>query len=281
MPGYPWLFNGSPNQPTQEGLDVLAYLQSLGRSRELAGLNRQESASSITAEMPKMAMAGEPLAKAMPPGVPVAMLGGYSLNTPILHADSKPGDLQAEISRGANLFAANCASCHGSAGKGDGPASLSLLPKPADLTAARFSDERLSGVLWNGVAGSAMPPWRQLPAEDLRALIAYTHSLSPDGTPSAQHANLEEGSALFLAACASCHGETGAGDGPAAGTLAPTPTSFHLKQPTQQRAWEVLENGVPGTAMPPWKNQLSEDERHALVEYLRSLYDFPEGSPPR
>lgn len=281
MPGYPWLFNGSPSQPTQEGLDVLAYLQSLGRARELSGLDQQESASSVNAEMSEMAVAGEPLAKATPPGVPVAMLGGYSLSAPVLHPASEPGDVQDETSRGANLFAANCASCHGSAGKGDGPASLSLLPKPADLTAARFSDERLSGVLWNGVVGSAMPPWRQLPAEDLRALIAYTHSLSPDGTPSAQPANLEEGSALFLAACASCHGETGAGDGPAAGALAPTPTNFHLKQPTEQRAWEVLENGVPGTAMPPWKNQLSEDERHALVQYLRSMYGFPEGSPPR
>jgi len=37
-----------------------------------------------------------------------------------------------------------------------------------------------------------------------------------------------------------------------------------------------LENGVPGTAMPPWKDQLSEDERHALVEFVRSLYGTPQ-----
>src|SRR5205807_9997903 len=91
-------------------------------------------------------------------------------------------DLQEEVSRGRTLFAANCASCHGSAGRGDGTASASLLPKPANLTAALFSDERLSSVLWNGVAGSAMPPWRQLPAEDLRALVAYVHSLHAPST---------------------------------------------------------------------------------------------------
>ena len=28
--------------------------------------------------------------------------------------------------------------------------------------------------------------------------------------------------------------------------------------------------------MPPWKNQLSEDERHALVEFVRSLYGTPQ-----
>jgi mono/diheme cytochrome c family protein len=152
------------------------------------------------------------------------------------------------------------------------------LPKPANLTAARFSDERLSSVLWNGVAGSAMPPWRQLPTEDLRALVAYIHSLHLSSVaPSTQQAaNLNEGKSLFAANCASCHGDTGVGNGPAAGALAPSPTNFHLKKPTEDRAWEVLENGVPGTAMPPWQSQLSADQRHALVEFVRSLYGTPQ-----
>jgi len=223
-------------------------------------------------------MASEPSARATPPTVPIAMTGGYSDNAPVLHPASNPDDLQEEVSRGGSLFAANCASCHGPAGKGDGRASASLLPRPANLTAARFSDERLSSVLWNGIVGSAMPPWRQLPTEDLRALVAYIDSLHvASAPPSTQEStSLAEGKALFAAACASCHGDTGAGNGPAAGALAPSPTNFHLKKPTAERAWEVLENGVPGTAMPPWKDQLSEDERHALVEFVRSLYGTPQ-----
>lgn len=281
MPGFPWLFNGSPNEPTQEGLDLLAYLQSLGRARELSGLDRQRAADPPS-ETSEMAMTGDPFAGATPPTVPVAMVGGYSTTAPVLHPASNPDDLQEEISRGRSFFAANCASCHGSAGNGDGPASLSLLPKPADLTAARLSDERLSSVLWNGITGSAMPPWRQTSAEDLRALIAYIRALYPDDPASAQQTtNLVEGEALFAAACASCHGDTGAGNGPAAAALAPAPTNFHLKQPTAERAWKVLEEGVPGTAMPPWKNELSEDERHALVEYIRSLYSMPQGDSTR
>lgn len=161
---------------------------------------------------------------------------------------------------------------------GDGKASASLLPKPADLTAARFSDERLSSVLWNGVTGSAMPPWRQLPTEDLRSLIAYIHSLQvADAAPPAHEAtSINEGKALFAANCASCHGDAGPGNGPAAGVLAPAPTNFHLKKPTEERAWDVLENGVPGTAMPPWRSQLCEHQRRALVEFVRSLYDPPQ-----
>jgi mono/diheme cytochrome c family protein len=152
------------------------------------------------------------------------------------------------------------------------------LPKPANLTAARFSDERLSSVLWNGITGSAMPPWRQLPTEDLRALVAYIDSLHvASAPPSTQESTtLGQGKSLFAAYCASCHGDTGAGNGPAAGVLAPSPTNFHLKKPTEGRAWEALENGVPGTAMAPWQSQLSADQRHALVEFVRSLYGTPQ-----
>jgi mono/diheme cytochrome c family protein len=236
---------------------------------------------SLQPATPDMAMPREASARATPPSVPIAMTGGYSDSAPVLHPASNPGDLQEEVSRGGALFAANCASCHGAAGRGDGKASSSLMPKPANLTAARFSDQRLSSVLWNGIVGSSMPPWRQLPTEDLRALVAYVDSLHlPAAAPATQEvASLEVGKALFAAACASCHGGTGAGNGPAAAALAPPPTNFHLKKPTEERAWEVLEDGVPGTAMPPWKSQLGEGERHALVEYVRSLYDTPQENP--
>jgi cbb3-type cytochrome c oxidase subunit I len=278
MPPYPWLFSGSANQPTQEALDLLAYLQSLGRARQLSGFERQPLASSFHAATADMAMASEASARATPPSVPIAMKGGFSDSAPVLHPASNPADLREEVSRGGTLFAANCASCHGAAGRGDGKASASLLPKPANLTAARFSDERLSSVLWNGITGSAMPPWRQLPTEDLRALVAYIDSLHvASATPSTQESTtLGQGKSLFAAYCASCHGDTGEGNGPAAGVLAPSPTNFHLKKPTEERAWEVLENGVPGTAMAPWQSQLSADQRHALVEFVRSLYGEPQ-----
>ena len=104
MPPYPWLFNGSSNQPTQEGLDVLAYLQSLGRARQLSGFDRQTLTASVQSETPNMAMPGEPSARATPPVVPIAMTGGYSVSAPVLHPASDPDDLQEEVSRGCNRF---------------------------------------------------------------------------------------------------------------------------------------------------------------------------------
>lgn len=40
----------------------------------------------------------------------------------------------AATEKGKALFAANCASCHGDAGKGDGPAGAALDPKPRNFT---------------------------------------------------------------------------------------------------------------------------------------------------
>src|SRR5437899_11310883 len=55
MPPYPWLFDGTPGRPTQEGLDVLAYIQSLGRARQLSGFDGRWLASSIQ-EQPERAI---------------------------------------------------------------------------------------------------------------------------------------------------------------------------------------------------------------------------------
>src|SRR5512143_2743027 len=37
MPAFPWLFDGAPDRPKQAAQDLLAYLGTLGRNRELAG----------------------------------------------------------------------------------------------------------------------------------------------------------------------------------------------------------------------------------------------------
>ena len=39
MPGYPWLFDGSPTRPGRHALDLVNYLESLGRDAQLTGLS--------------------------------------------------------------------------------------------------------------------------------------------------------------------------------------------------------------------------------------------------
>jgi mono/diheme cytochrome c family protein len=115
----------------------------------------------------------------------VPMTGGADASSSVFHPSTSPGDGVAEAQHGADLFAANCAGCHGSAADGRGDASGSLLPKPANLLASRFTDQRLSAVLWNGAYGSAMPAWREYSGRDPRDMVAYIQQQPRSAEPQA------------------------------------------------------------------------------------------------
>lgn len=72
--------------------------------------------------------------------------------------------------------------------------------------------------------------------------------------------------------CASCHGASGKGDGPAAAALPPPKpadwTSAKVQSQTDGELFWKITNGRG--AMPPWKH-LSEKDRWDLVNYIRTL----------
>lgn len=93
--------------------------------------------------------------------------------------------------------------------------------------------------------------------------------------------------------CAECHGVDGRGDGPAAAYMLPRPRDFTeaLYQirttasgelPTDADILRVIDEGMPGTAMPGWRRNLSQTEREALVDYLKTFSRFfATGEPPQ
>ncbi|MYG90470.1 MAG: c-type cytochrome, partial [Chloroflexi bacterium] len=87
--------------------------------------------------------------------------------------------------------------------------------------------------------------------------------------------SVERGAALFAANCASCHGETGAGDGPLADSLPAPPANLTVHVPFHPDgvlfAW--ITDGIRGTGMPAWSPQLSDQERWDLVNFLRANFD--------
>ena len=94
-----------------------------------------------------------------------------------------------------------------------------------------------------------------------------------------------KGKAVYVKWCAGCHGDGGAGDGPAASHMLPRPRDFtgaiykirttaSGQLPTDQDVLRSIDEGLPGTAMPAWKDRLSERERRDVLAYLKTFSAF-------
>jgi mono/diheme cytochrome c family protein len=89
--------------------------------------------------------------------------------------------------------------------------------------------------------------------------------------------NLAAARAIYMDKCANCHGEKGFGDGPEAGMYDPPPASLADAplmngMPDGEIYWKITEGRKP---MPSFKNQLSDEQRWQLVNFLRTLVPKP------
>lgn len=268
MPGYPWLFDGGPGRPTEVAQNLLAYLKTLGRARIDAGTTLHDAPDEV---MPGMATDSPGLldnnparAHVMPP----ATLDAAAVSAP------------GSSARGATLFGQYCAACHGAHADGASAAAAALQPRPANLTAFRYSDRAFATILHEGVAGSSMPAWRDLTAQQVADLAAYVGSLHATTLPvAASDSETARGAELYAQNCTACHGVRGNGDGAAAIALLPRPFDFRHVQPAPQEIDRVLREGVPGSAMPAFPG-LNAADRQALVAYLATLAATPAPANP-
>jgi mono/diheme cytochrome c family protein len=87
------------------------------------------------------------------------------------------------------------------------------------------------------------------------------------------------GKAKYDLLCASCHGTSGKGDGPAAASLNPKPRSLadanYMKSLTDDHLFKVIKEGGAAVGksplMPPWGGQLKDPEIWDAVAYIREL----------
>ena len=215
--------------------------------------------------------------------VVVAMLFGVSL----VGCDSLPGRARAreqqetvspQVATFHALYDQQCAGCHGRDGRLGAARTLNdvvylaLVPTP-----------RLRQVIAEGVPGTAQPAFAisasgALTDEQIDALVqgllaAWAH---PDATKgvsvppyTAKLGNPERGSAVYAAACASCHGADGGGGPKARSVVDPS----YLALVSDQYLRTTVIAGRADVGMPDWRGYipgrpLAPAEISAVVGWL-------------
>jgi len=83
-------------------------------------------------------------------------------------------------------FTGLCVPCHGTQGKGDGPAAIAFNPKPADFTNAELWKDRTDAALITSITGGVrmMPAFGdQLSQEQIEALVNYITGMRGGSAP--------------------------------------------------------------------------------------------------
>ena len=216
----------------------------------------------------------------------------------------------AQAPKGKAIFDAKCVECHGTTGKGDGPAAPMLTPRPRDFTSGKYkirstesgtapSDEDLIQAVRQGLYGTSMPGWdRILSADDIREVVSYVKTLAArpmtppqpvvlkPATPASIDSITRGKSVYEKLQCGKCHGVDGRGTGavtsdfkddanqplPAADLT--EPWTFHGGA-TARDIYLRFRTGMTGTPMPSFADAATDAEMWDLANYVVSLARKP------
>lgn len=114
---------------------------------------------------------------------------------------------------------------------------------------------------------------------DLATLVVMVGAMLLSAMMVAHAADAEQGKKLYGQFCASCHGQSGKGDGPAAAALNPKPRDHtsreYMAQMSDDEMHKVIKDGGAAVGksplMPPWGASLKDDQIKDVIAYIRML----------
>jgi mono/diheme cytochrome c family protein len=177
-----------------------------------------------------------------------------------------------DLTKGAEIYNRECVQCHGTRGLGDGPQAAQLSGPVATLGLSDFA-RQYSPAAWYSVVKQGnldrfMPAFGNLTDRQRWDVVAYAMSLS------SSEELIQQGRSLFLKNCVECHGQGGKGNGSKADALTSRPADFSnqafMAQRSSQSLYQAVSAGI-APDMPAYTSTLSDNDRYALVAYLRSL----------
>ncbi|MDH3670191.1 MAG: c-type cytochrome [Gammaproteobacteria bacterium] len=216
------------------------------------------------------------------------------------------------VRAGSLVYFRNCFYCHGDLVGGKGHFAKGLDPLPTNFrdvgTIAQLQE---SFLFWRIVTGgpglprsgmpwkSAMPVWHEmLSEEEVWNVITFLYDIVEqvprmwDQDISKAVTGMKDkivsqrtkmsGEDIYQFRCAPCHGENGAGDGPAAEFLYPRPRDFTqglLKfkssnadlPPRDEDLFEVIKYGLTDTSMPGWSALLTDKQINDLITVIKQF----------
>jgi mono/diheme cytochrome c family protein len=212
--------------------------------------------------------------------VPPDIIGAYTevarrylMNATGVREDILPAE-RPLLARGQELYRENCAGCHGANGAGDGPDTAHLAVPPTKFSDRAFmrveTPRDAFNVIMLGRQKSGMPAWGDvLSPQQAWDLVSFLWSFGR--TP----AEVDAGRQLYAARCAGCHGANGDPVTSQAPLLDRPGHSLAALVDGAGRSdedlFKVVSTGVPNTAMPAFAKLLDEDQRWALVSFVRTL----------
>lgn len=205
-----------------------------------------------------------------------------------------PFQLTLEQEEGKVVYETMCWSCHGSAGRGDGPAVVAgAVAPPPDFLASSFTGMTATQLQadFRAASGgmSASHPHMQnvlsiVNAEAFAAALAYIPALVyPPEIPGSAIAGRTD----YVLRCQGCHGPQGRGNGPGAEVLELKPANFTqdtlLAARNFDAAFEKIRmggGGVHGSSMPAWGVMLTDGDVWDLVSYISTFRPGTLSPPP-
>ena len=165
--------------------------------------------------------------------------------TGTIPAPDKPIPVTEEsLALGEELFAQNCAFCHGSSGQGTRRAPALNVKSYLEST----SDLALQQIITNGVPGTAMPAWgTRLTDAEIQAIVGYIRSWEPTAPEVAAPA--AQGGGPWWAASGDTQMNTTAPGGPPSGKGADN-RNGHGRGPRWQRT-QTPEQNAPSSSTTP------------------------------
>ncbi len=209
--------------------------------------------------------------------------------SPVSGANASGYDQEGKEAK--HLYMTLCQRCHAASGDGRGliQPNLANFPRPFAGNAEFFRvtpDQRIVSSIEKGIAGTSMPPYGNLLDKNRSKMlidllfeafigIPRTEKTTMPPLPVAAEApsDSKRAETRYMEYCSRCHGRYGTGKGPEYLDFQPRPRNLtnepYFAAINDERIARAIADGIPGTAMPAFREELSAEDLWGLAALVR------------